>query len=73
MFVLLIAGRNFYEIIRQYDALMMVDTHPIVCPCNWGQGQQVMIKPEVTGKEIADYRYSELKPWFKLAPCPDKL
>mmetsp|Transcript_6761 Transcript_6761/g.7375 ORF Transcript_6761/g.7375 Transcript_6761/m.7375 type:complete len:217 (-) Transcript_6761:146-796(-) len=66
-------GRNWYEFLRQYDALMMVIYHPIACPANWAQGQQVMIKKDVATSDAADYRCVEIKPWFRLAPCPEKL
>lgn len=65
-------GRNLYEIVRQFDALMVATYHPVVCPVNWGQGQQVMMKVTVTDKDADEYRYTELKPWFKLLPCPEK-
>lgn len=40
-FVLMSAGRNWYEVLRQYDALMMSNYHPVVCGANWAQGGQV--------------------------------
>eukprot|EP01031_Cornospumella_fuschlensis_P032486 gene32486-39276_t len=43
----LFIGRNWYEFLRQYDAIMMSTYHPIVCPANWGQGQQVLIKKDI--------------------------
>ena len=71
--LILSTGRNWYEFLRQYDALMMVIYHPIACPANWAQGQQVMIKKDVATSDAADYRCVEIKPWFRLAPCPEKL
>lgn len=67
------SGRNWYEFLRQYDALMMVIYHPVACPANWAQGQQLMIKKDVSTHDAADYRCVEIKPWFRLAPCPEKL
>lgn len=67
------SGRNFYEFLRQFDALMMTTYHPIVCPANWGQGQQVFIRKEVETKDAVEYRCAEIKPWFRVAPCPDNV
>jgi alkyl hydroperoxide reductase subunit AhpC len=65
-------GRNWYEILRQFDSLMMTIYHPIACPANWAQGQQVLIKKDVSTQDAAEYRCVEIKPWFRLAPCPEK-
>ena len=64
-------GRNFYECIRAFDALQMVTQHRVVCPSNWGQGQDVMMQSELTAEEEANYRFVEVRPWFKLTPCPE--
>lgn len=51
----------------------MVTFHPIVCPCNWGQGQQVMMRRDTSLQEAVKYKAADIKPWFKLAPCPEKI
>jgi alkyl hydroperoxide reductase subunit AhpC len=71
--ILIDVGRNWYEILRQFDSLMMTIYHPIACPANWAQGQQVLIKRDVSTQDAADYRCVEIKPWFRLAPCPEKI
>lgn len=43
-------GRNWFELLRQFDALMLVSFHPVCCPSNWGQGQQVLVKPGIKNK-----------------------
>ena len=65
-------GRNWYEVIRQFDALMMSTFHPLACPSNWGQGQQELLKKEVESKDAPEYRGLEIRPWFRLTACPDK-
>lgn len=67
----LISGRNWYEFVRQYDALSLSINHRVVCPSNWGQGQEVMLQKDISSEEAANYRYVEIKPWFKLTPCPE--
>lgn len=64
-------GRNWFESLRQFDAIMLVTAHPVVCPCNWGQGQKVLIRKDVPAKDAAEYKAAEIKPYFKLAPCPE--
>lgn len=64
-------GRNWFESLRQFDAVMLVTAHPVVCPCNWGQGQKVLIRKDVPAKDAAEYKAAEIKPYFKLAPCPE--
>lgn len=66
-------GRNFYEYLRVYDALSLVTHHKCVCPSNWGSGQEVMLSMDMTKDEAAQYRYSEIKPWFKVMPDPNTL
>ena len=63
-------GRNFYEILRTYDALIMTNYHRVVTPANWAQGQEVLLNPEITPEEAQNYRYAQIKPYFRLSPCP---
>lgn len=64
-------GRNLYEILRYYDALDITIQHKVVVPSNWGQGQDVFINNEVPEEQVKQYRYFEMKPWFKMTPCPE--
>ena len=57
--------------LRLFDALQIVTKHKIVCPSNWGNGQDVMLQTDVTEEEENSYRFVEVRPWFKLTPCPD--
>lgn len=34
---------------------------------------QVLVKKDVTTADAADYRPVEIKPWFRVAPCPEKM
>lgn len=64
-------GRNWYEVLRTFDALQLSTHQKCVCPSNWGQGQDVLLSTDITKDEATLFRYTEIKPWFKLAPCPD--
>ena len=64
-------GRNFYEILRLFDGLQLVSQHRIVCPSNWGIGQDVMLQTEISEEEESSYRFVEVRPWFRLTPCPE--
>lgn len=64
-------GRNFYEIVRLYDALQLVTNHRVVTPANWCSGQEVMVNPQADEAELQNYRYAAIKPWFKLTNAPD--
>lgn len=65
-------GRNWYEVLRQLDALFMTTFHRVVCPANWGQGQDVMLHPTASPEEASLYRFVEAKPWFRIATCPEQ-
>jgi alkyl hydroperoxide reductase subunit AhpC len=65
-------GRNFYETLRLFDGLQLVGQHRIVCPSNWGIGQDVMLSTDIPEDEQeSNYRFVEVRPWFKLTPCPE--
>jgi hypothetical protein len=65
-------GRNWYEVIRQLDALLLSTFHRVVVPSNWGQGQDVMLHPTASAEEASLYRFVEAKPWFRIASCPEQ-
>jgi len=67
----LIPGRNFYEALRLFDALQLVTHHRVVCPANWGSGQDVLLHPKISTEEAAEFRFAEIKPWFKLTNAPE--
>lgn len=68
------AGRNLYEVIRLMDALQVVTLQRVVCPSNWGNGQDVLVRNDVSSAEATKTLpkgFVEIKPWFRLTPCPD--
>lgn len=45
------AGRNFYEILRLVDSLMLSDKYHVATPVNWTSGQPVLIPPSISDDE----------------------
>ena len=66
----LMTGRNFYEFLRVFDALNLAIHHKCLVPSNWASGQEVMLSADMTKDEAALFRYSEIKPWFRVMPDP---
>ena len=68
------SGRNFYEMIRLYDATQLATYYSVVVPANWSNGQDVIVNNAVSDEE-ADKTitkgYVAIKPWFRLTPAPD--
>lgn len=56
------------------DALQVVTLQRVVCPSNWGSGQDVLVRGDVSSAEATKTLpkgFVEIKPWFRLTPCPD--
>jgi alkyl hydroperoxide reductase subunit AhpC len=47
-------GRNFHEILRAIDSLMLTDKYGVATPANWVSGQEVIILPSLSDQEIRD-------------------
>eukprot|EP00940_MAST-03C_sp_MAST-3C-sp2_P001946 g1946.t1 len=66
-------GRNFEELIRTVDALLLVSDHEVECPHNWAKGEDVFINNDVDEKN-ASVMFSRgvifIKPWLRLTPMP---
>ena len=69
-------GRNFDEILRVVDALQLTDSHSVATPVNWKQGDDCVILPSITDKEVLKKKfpkgYTELKPYLRLTPQPNR-
>jgi peroxiredoxin len=68
------SGRNFYEVIRLFDALQLATYHHVVTPANWGLGQDVVVNNDVTDEEAEDMfpkGFVTIKKWFRLVTAPD--
>ena len=69
-------GRNFDEIIRVIDALQLTDSHKVATPANWKDGQDVIIVPSIKDQaqleELFPKGYTEIKPYLRVTPQPNK-
>ncbi|PSC74889.1 glutathione peroxidase [Micractinium conductrix] len=58
-------GRNFDELLRVIDSLLLASKYPIATPANWHQGEEVMIAPSVSDEEakklFPDFRTIQVK------------
>jgi thioredoxin-dependent peroxiredoxin len=67
-------GRNFYEIIRLFDATQLATYHSVVIPSNWTSGQDVVVNNAISDEEAdktISKGYVAIKPWFRLTPAPE--
>ena len=69
-------GRNFGEILRVIDSLQLTDNHKVATPADWKQGDDCVIVPSITDPEELKKRfpkgYTELRPYLRMTPQPDK-
>lgn len=47
-------GRNCDEVVRLVDALQTVDKNSVACPVNWKPGDQVIVPPPKTEKDVQE-------------------
>ncbi|ASK30590.1 peroxidase [Chryseobacterium sp. T16E-39] len=67
-------GRNFNEIIRVLDSLQLTDSHKVVTPVNWKNGEDVIIPPSLStedAREIFPKGVTEIKPYLRYTPQPN--
>lgn len=69
-------GRNFDEIIRVIDALQLTDGFAVCTPVDWKDGDDVIIPPSIKTEEISTEAYpkgfTEVKPYLRTTPQPNK-
>ncbi len=70
------AGRNFDEVLRLIDSLQLTDGYKVATPVNWRDGDDVIIVPSVTDpeeiKRLFPKGYTEVKPYLRITPQPNK-
>ncbi|MEO1641737.1 MAG: peroxiredoxin [Pseudomonadota bacterium] len=69
------AGRNFDEILRLIDSLQLTDGYKVGTPVNWQDGDDVIIVPSVSNDDadkLFPKGYTELKPYLRMTPQPNK-
>lgn len=68
-------GRNFDELLRVIDSLQLTAYRKLATPANWNNGDDCVIAPSVKNEEIATMfpkGYTEIKPYLRMTPQPDK-
>jgi alkyl hydroperoxide reductase subunit AhpC len=70
-------GRNFEEILRVIDSLLLTDNHSVATPGNWKHGEDVVIVPSVQDPEVIKQKfpkgYVAVKPYLRITPQPNLL
>ncbi|WP_295613890.1 peroxiredoxin [Chamaesiphon sp. GL140_3_metabinner_50] len=68
-------GRNFDEILRVIDSLQLTDNYSVATPANWVDGGDCVVVPTISTAE-AKVKFpkgiTELKPYLRMTPQPDK-
>ncbi len=67
-------GRNFDELLRVIDSLQLTAYHKVATPVNWNNGDDCVIVPSITNKEIPSLfpkGYKEIKPYLRITPQPN--
>lgn len=66
-------GRNFDEILRVLDSMLLTSKHKVATPVNWKKGEDVIIVPAVSDDE-AKQKYPDgwktLKPYLRVVAEP---
>ena len=69
-------GRNFAEILRVIDSLQLTAYHSVATPANWTDGDDCVIVPSIKDPEELKQKfpkgYTEVKPYLRMTPQPNK-
>lgn len=66
-------GRNFTEILRAIDSLLLTDKNKVATPVNWKHGEDVIILPSVSdedAKAMFPSGWKALKPYLRITEQP---
>lgn len=69
-------GRNFEEILRVIDSLQLTDNYGVATPADWKDGEDCVIVPSI--KDLDELKqkfpkgYTEVKPYLRMTPQPNK-
>jgi alkyl hydroperoxide reductase subunit AhpC len=68
-------GRNFSEILRVIDSLMLTEDHKVATPADWQPGDDVVISPSVQDPQELAQRFPEgyttLRPYLRMTRPPE--
>ncbi len=65
-------GRNFDEILRVLDSMLLTSKYPVATPANWKPGQDVIITGAVSNED-AEKRFpgfTTVKPYLRTTAQP---
>lgn len=69
-------GRNFDELLRVIDSLQLTDNYSVATPVNWTDGGDCVIVPSLKDPEVLKEKfpkgYTEVKPYLRMTPQPNK-
>ncbi|NER48824.1 MAG: peroxiredoxin [Symploca sp. SIO1B1] len=69
-------GRNFDEILRVIDSLQLTDNYQVATPVNWKDGGDCVVVPSIKDPEELKAKfpkgYTEVKPYLRMTPQPNK-
>lgn len=66
-------GRNFDEILRVVDSLLLTDRHKVATPVNWKQGEDVIISGSVSDEDAKKQYpggWKAPRPYLRIVPQP---
>jgi alkyl hydroperoxide reductase subunit AhpC len=65
-------GRNFDEILRVLDSMLLTAKHKVATPANWKQGDDVIITAAVSNEEAEKTfpGFKMIKPYLRTTPQP---
>ena len=67
------SGRNFDELLRVLDSVVMTAKHKVGTPANWKKGEDVIILPSVdndAAKELFPAGWETVKPYLRKVKDP---
>jgi thioredoxin-dependent peroxiredoxin len=69
-------GRNFDELLRVIDSLQLTDNYSVATPADWKEGGDCVIVPSLKDPEVLKEKfpkgYTEIKPYLRMTPQPNK-
>jgi len=69
-------GRNFNELLRVIDSLQLTDNYSVATPADWKEGDDCVIVPSLKDPEVLKEKfpkgYTEIKPYLRMTPQPNK-
>ena len=67
-------GRNFLEIIRVIDSLLLTADYSVATPADWQHGQDVVVSPSIPTEDIPERfpkGHKVIKPYLRTTPQPN--